>query len=314
MSKPRDNPDSFDFNDQSIAYGAADAAFNGCEWRAAAAAMEDYLFILSKNLEKFRIKEAGEDIVDAVHKSIENFAPYRDEAVDLFASVARYAPTEDNIRILHRFFESLIHYMDPPANLARSYRKCEFDNFKFIIHELFLCWVAALLKRERFVEADAFLSEKFYLDTNASYGDGTLADYCIFDPLALSLSEMSKRKERLCFEADLLKARANSTLKFEHLQQADLALYIRGEIHHRRAHYAPWYPTTLMYTTDFPQVFEIFARSASTKYFESSKRILGISQKEDLLKAMQHSGQVEWKGRTIAPKTLLGYEQLATLP
>ena len=313
MANPKDNkPRKSDVVSMKTAHKSAIAALKDCD---ANAATEDYLSILSENLEKFRIKEMGENLDDAVVKSIDNFAPYRDEAVGLFAAVARYAPTDDNIRRLHRFFESLIPYMNPPANV-RAYKESEFDNFKFIIRELFLCWVAALLQRERFAEADAFLRKQFYLGINAS-GKVSIKDYFIFDPAMRSLHRMNQRKGVLCFEANLFKTRANSSaLEFRHLMQADFVLYIRGGILHPNPDPHSWYPITLADTVfDFrPPVCEIFARSASKKYFEDSKRILGISQKEDLLEVMQNSREVHWKGETIDPSALLGYEQLATLP
>ena len=310
MTNPKDNkPDALG---TKIAHKSAIAALKDCD---ANAATEDYLSILSENLEKFRIKDVGENLDDVVVKSIDDFAPYRDEAVGLFAAVARYAPTDDNIRRLHRFFESLTPYMNPPANVGR-YNVNEFDNFKFIIRELFLCWIAALLQRERFAEADAFLREQFYLGLNAS-GEASIKDYFIFDPTMQSLERINQRKGVPSFEADLFKARANSSAReFCHLMQADFVLYIRGWILHPNPVPHSWYPITLVGTdlNLFPRAFEIFARSASTKYFESSKQILGISQKEDLPKAMQRFEQVKWNKRAIDPKALLGYEQLATLP
>ena len=312
MNNPKDNkPRKSDVIGTKTAHKNAVAALKSGEWSAATVAIEDYFSILSENLAKFQIKGAGENVVDFVLKGIDDLAPHRNDAVDLFTAIARYAPTEDNIRRVHRFFELLIPYIKVNS------QTWEFDNFRFFAHELFLCWVAALLKRERFVAADEFLCEHFYLGSDASYGNTSLRDYCIFDTVVQSSEQMNRRKERLCVEADLLKERANPpALEFEHLQQADLVLYIRGEIHHRCAHYSTsWYPTTLMYTTfEPPRAFEIFVRSASKKYFESSKRIFGISQKEDLLKAMQNSKEVYWRGRAINPKALLGYEQLATLP
>ena len=310
MTNSKDNkPRKSDVISTKTAHKNAVAALKGCEWSAATIAIEDYFSILSENLGKFRIKGAGENFVDFVLKGIDDLTPHRNDAVDLFTAIARYAPTEDNVRRVHKFFELLIPYINVNS------RTWEFDNFRFFAHELFLCWVAALLKRERFAEADEFLRGHFYLDPDASYGNASLRDYCIFDPLVQSSEQINRRKERWCYEADLLKERANPALEFEHLQQADLALYIRGEIYHRHAHYSPWYPTTLIYTTFEPRgAFEIFVRSASKKYFESSKQIFGISQKEDLLKAMQNSREVQWRGCAINPNALLGYEQLATLP
>ena len=311
MTNSKDNkPRKSDVISTKTAHKNAVAALKGCEWSAATIAIEDYFSILAENLGKFQIKGAGGNFVDFVLKGIDDLAPHRNDAVDMFTAIARYAPTEDNTRRVHRFFELLIPYINVNS------QTWEFDNFRFFAHELFLCWVAALLKRERFAEADEFLRKHFYLGPDASYGDAPLRDYCFFDSPVQSSEQMNRRKERWCAEADLLEERANPpALEFEHIQQADLALYIRGEIHHRRAYGSPWYPTTLINTTlKPPRAFEIFVRSASKKYFESSKRIFGISQKEDLLKAMQNSREVQWRGRAINPNALLGYEQLATLP
>ena len=296
----------------AAAYKKAVAAVKDDE-RHAATAIDAYLSILSKNLEKFRItKTAEKKFDDAVVESIEKFAPYRDEAVDLFAAVAQHAPTEKNIRVLRRFFESLVHYMKyPPANTG-SWWSNDFDNFKFIVHELFLCWIAVLLKRELFAETGAFLSELFYVEANITWGKPAMNDYCIFHETPVSLAG---RERKLSFTAYLLEKRATNSpvLEFQHLMQADFVLYIRGELLHGHAYYPPWGPHTLVRTLSRPQVFEIFARSASKKYFERSKQVIGISKKEDLQKIPPP--RAWWgEGRTIEIEVLLGYEQLATLP
>ena len=310
-------PAFLDEQDNALGTTAANkravAAVKGYE-RHASSAIESYLTIFAENLEKFRIKQVGDDFYEVVVKNIEDFAPYRDEAVGLFAAVAQHAPTGDNIRHLHRFFESLIPYMSSLPNMG-SYREDEFDNFKFIIRELFLCWIAVLLQRERFAEADVFLREQFYVERNASRGKDPMEYYRVFDPSMVSLGNMSRRKERLSFGADLLKKRANSTaLRFRHLMQADFALYVRGNMLYPNS-YIWWCPVTLVYTSNFPRAFEVFARSSSKKYFEKTKQILGISQKEDLEKLVySYPPKVSWQGSGLASGELLGYEQLATKP
>ena len=310
-------PAFLDEQDNALGTTAANkravAAVKGYE-RHASSAIESYLTIFAENLEKFRIKKVGNDFYEIVVKNIDDFAPYRDEAVDLFVAVAQHAPTEDNIRHLHRFFESLIPYMSLPPN-RNSYMEYEFDNFKFIIRELFLCWVAVLLQRERFAEADAFLRVQFYVERNASRGKDPMEYYCVFDPSMVSLVDISQSKGRLSFEADLLKKRANSTaLRFRHLMQADFALYVRGNMLHP-SDYIWWRPVTLVYTSNFPRAFEVFARSSSKKYFEKTKQILGISQKEDLEEFLySYPSKVSWQGSGLASEALLGYEQLATKP
>ena len=295
-------PAFLDEQDNALGTTAANkravAAVKGYE-RHASSAIESYLTIFAENLEKFRIKKVEEDFYEVAVKNIEGFAPYRNEAVGLFAAIAQHAPTEDNIRHLRKFFESLIPYMHLPANVNQC-MGCEFDNFKFIIRELFLCWIAVLLQRERFAETDAFLREQFYFEHHPSHGDGSMKDYFVFDP-SIGLGGMS---------ASMLKKRANSSaLKFRHLRQADFTLYIRGAVICPNDFTPAWCPITL-HTRDFTCAFEVFARSSSKKYFEETKKILGVSQKEELFKIFD----VSWREFGIDSARLLGYEQLATKP
>ena len=62
---------------------------------------------------------------------------------------------------LHRFFERLIPYLGRPEEVM-SYSEWDFDNFKFIIEELFLYCIACLIKYECY-EAVSYLLEIFIL-------------------------------------------------------------------------------------------------------------------------------------------------------
>ncbi|MHB7672400.1 SEFIR domain-containing protein, partial [Providencia stuartii] len=100
-------------------------------------AIDEYLTTFSNNLKNFRIIERNGEFDDQLIENIDKFLPFRDEAISLFSNIAQYAATEENIIKLHRFFETLIPYTYPPSD-SYSWSKCDFDNFKFIIHELFL--------------------------------------------------------------------------------------------------------------------------------------------------------------------------------
>lgn len=48
-------------------------------------------------------------------------------------------------QLLHRFFEGLLPYLDRPEHVT-SWSESDFDNFRFLVHELFLYAIAILLK------------------------------------------------------------------------------------------------------------------------------------------------------------------------
>lgn len=123
---------------------AMDAVRSGREF--ANAAVEEYFGVLAEELEQLRIREKAEPFDDQVVESIDNFLPYRDEAISVFSTIALYRDQPENRRNVHRFFERLIPYLNRPAGVS-SWEEWDFDNFKFMIHELYIYAVATFIKR-----------------------------------------------------------------------------------------------------------------------------------------------------------------------
>jgi hypothetical protein len=119
----------------------------------AAGAFEDYCTSFASNLERFRLQRSDGEFDDAVVKSIEEFLPYRNEFIQLITTIAQYSPSPDFIHSIHRFFENLIQYMERPSNVSQ-WSDTDFDNFIFIVHELFLYTIAILIKHERYQQAN----------------------------------------------------------------------------------------------------------------------------------------------------------------
>lgn len=284
----------------------------------ASGALDEYLSTFVSNLEKFRITEKKGEFDDQVVENIDKFTPYRNEAVTLFIALAQYAPTEENILKLHRFFEALIPYMSGPEN-ANSWSEWDFDNFKFIIHELFLYAIAILTKYEKFREVNILLTQQYYLAGRTDYGKDAMVGYEVFREYLRSLEHRNNRLElrRLSIHADLLEQRSKASgIEFRYLMQADFILFLRNGIQQTDP-YTRWFPDTLLYVGRFHSAFEVFARSSSKSYFEKAKYVLGIDKLSDLNELMNayDTGQKKlptWQYESFSPSVLLGFEQLAT--
>ncbi|PCH62038.1 MAG: hypothetical protein COC09_09695 [Gammaproteobacteria bacterium] len=282
----------------------------------AAGALDEYLTVFSENLEKFRISEVSGEFDDAILESIGQFTPYRNEAIQLFFAIAHYAPNEDNISKLHRFFESLIPYLNRPEHLT-NWNECGFDNFRFIIHELFLYAVAIFIKAEKFEQANVFLKKNYYLAGNSNYGKDVMVTYSVFSESMKSLVHRNERlKSRmLSIRADILEKRCKgSGLELRHIMQADFVLFMRSEIDGAE-YYSIWWPETLLYVGRFHSALEIFARSTSREYFDQVKCLLNIDNPSDLneLLASYKTGSKKlprWESDSFSPSALLGFEQL----
>ena len=159
-------------------------------------------------------------------KNIEAFVPYRNEVIQILFAIARYDPKEELIESLHRFFESLIPYMFRPESATRHVR-WDFDNFRFIIHELFLYAIAILIKQERFQQASMLLSQRYFVQGNSDYGRDAMVSFSVFRQYVESLEYRNKRLDlrRLSLRADLLKERCQTTgIDFRYLMQTDFVL------------------------------------------------------------------------------------------
>ncbi len=285
----------------------------------AVGALNEYCEIFVNNLERFRIpKVTDREFDDEIIRNIKDLLPYRNEAIQLFITIAQYSPTKEFIGSIHRFFESLIPYTQRPSHNLQ-WNEWDFDNFKFLVHELFLYAVAALIKQDRLEEAADFLSHQYYLPGNSDYGRDSMAGYPVFRQSLESLKHRNKRLSlgRLSLHSDLLKERsAGVGIEFRNLMQADFVAYLRAEVESNGG-WIDWWPETLIYIGHSNKTFEVFARSTSKAYFERAKRLIAIQSRSDLVPLFEQYKTGSRKLPTLDylrlnPAALVGFENLAT--
>ena len=279
--------------------------------------LEEYFSTFLDNLEKFRIIDKNGEYDDKLLESIEDFLPFRNEAIEVCLAIARYKPDTESIEALHRFLEGLILYME---NITTSPIYAG-DNFKFIIHELFLYFIACLVKYERFDSVAYLLRNQYYVESNAKYGKNVMVSFPILRRNLSSLNQRNTRLDlkRISLHADLLKKRSQvSGITFNQLMQADLILFIRDCFDCLRNKVKQsWLPITLVYAEDQEYPFEIFARSQSNEYFNKVKILFDIKGKEDfdkILEAFNNNilGLPRFDYISIELKSLIGFDKLAT--
>jgi hypothetical protein len=281
-------------------------------------ALDEYLTVFSENLERFRIVGGDGEPDDQIVKSVEEFSHSRNEFIQVFTALTQYADTKSYMPVVHRFFESLIPYLSRPSHI-NQWNETDFDNFKFIVHELFLYALALLLRSEHFEPAAYLLSQPYYVPGNSEYGKNATVSYSVFRDYMKSLEIRNRRinANRLSLRADLLEQRSKTSgVQFRHVMQADFVCFFRADLTDSTG-YDRWWPETLLYAARHYGPFELFARSTSKAYLTRTLMLLGISNL-DAIKAKldeyaaDRKSLPRWQFDSFSPANLIGFEQLGT--
>lgn len=278
----------------------------------------EYFDFFSQKLENFRISLKSDEADEEVAKSIDQFLPYRNEALEVFLAAAQYKTDDILSQSIHRFFEKLLPYLERPEHIT-SYTDWDFDNFKFIVHELFLYAVAAFLKYERY-EVVAYLLSQEYFVGNRERNNG-MVSFLEFRKYMPCFEGRDRRLGRVSSRADLLKDRSKTSgIEFSSLMQADFTIFIRSSIEAMKAQngYLQWWPETLLYSTfGNLKVFEVYARAQSKAYFKKISPVLGVSKKEELENLLNFFNRGDlnapkWQFHSLEIVELLCLERMAT--
>jgi hypothetical protein len=286
----------------------------------APAMVAEYFSILAEGLEAFRVEIAPGDrtkLDDSIVRSIDEFLPYRNEAVEMFSAIAQYSCTSDMMLTVHRFFEKLLPYTQRPEHL-HSWNEADFDNFRFIIHELFLYALGVFLRFEKF-DACSYMVDNEYFWEDPSDRNAKMHSYRRFRQHLGSLHYRNDRLSlrRLSVHADMLHERNKGTgIDFKFIMTADFVLYLRSR---NSDIWNMWWPETLLYVGRFGGSFELFARAKSTRYFERIKGLLQVNSKEEFGRAIEEMKSdrdriPRWKFESISIDQLTGFEALTTTP
>jgi hypothetical protein len=299
---------------------AVDAIRNDKSYRRGA--VGEYFECLASSFEGLRILDPSGDIDDRVIASIEAFLPYRNEAIEVFLTLAQHGFLADEQRAVHRLFERLHPFMHRLPEAMTPWRESDFDNYRFIVHELFLFFIAACLSHERFDVVGNFLREPFIAQQDGGSSD-EVGTFSVLRPDTDSLVRRNARLKlnRSSLRADLLKARAERTaLTFAALMQADFVLFVRDcmDTLRDRERHQRWWPDTLVYA-GYHRPFEIFSRAASGSYFDRLRVVFDMKEKgefDQLLAAIgaQTLRVPQWNWHTVNVSVLLGYSKMATRP
>jgi hypothetical protein len=285
-------------------------------------AVAEFFKTYATNMEQLRIADPNTPNMDEVVLSkIEEFTPFRNQAVELFIALAQYRQTTETYQLLHAFFEQLAPYTQHKP-ISGTVHPWQLDHYKFVVHELFLYCIAALLNQGCFDGAGYLLRTDYYMDQTVGRSAGTEPFTQFYYGLA-AIEEHNKRQSTrwLSPHGALLQERATIPgVGFHDLTQADFVLFLRDCLDTLRGkQMGTWWPVTLVYSGRYDHSFPIFAKATSKEYFKRLTVAFDIGDKNDLQNLVQalESRKLftpSWQGTWVPVRLLMNYDNLATRP
>lgn len=258
--------------------------------RSASGLISDYFDTFISSLEDFRLSGgSAEGFDDKVVESIEKMLPLRDDFIDFTFTVFKYQEIVD-LDKFQDFFEKLIPFCYRPEGV-QTWTEVDYDNYKFLIYEIILYYVAVLLKLKKYGAVAHFTNAQyFYKHPNSS--QLTHNGIEIFDLYPSVLDEIRNKRlglRRVSVTADSIKARAiRKDVSFDEITQADLVLYYITELHGNRF---AWFPRTSIYNS-MGRGVELFEKMVSMQHFEKIKGIFGVKSVDELKKLIAEYSEI----------------------
>jgi hypothetical protein len=250
------------------------------------AILQEYLDLFAESLEDFRLTcdpKSDPPFDEQVVASINAFTGYRDNFVDFVLFAAAYLNDTETYDRTFSFLERIAPYKDRPEKMT-GYFEVSFDNYRFILYELFLYLIAALIKSKRYAAAVRFMDGEYHYPEALGGSRFVKEGAGAFNEPVRSLDEIRNHRLRLnrfSVVADLIVERAtHPKISLADILQTDFLLFFRpylkvgtGQI--------DWYPRCIGYAGRV-RTFEVFARATSTHGFEAARHLLMVKNLQDL--------------------------------
>jgi hypothetical protein len=282
--------------------------------------LREYLERFSDELERIRLLPGdGPEFIDAVIASVAGFEPYRNELTEVVDGAALYGSGDGFGEAMHAFLERAMSYLERPSGNG-SWQEYHADNYRFLVHEMFLYIMATLLKRNKWSWVKMLMDRPYYVPAMSEDNTDRVTDYTGFRRHMRTLAARQEEPEirRLSLRADMLRERCHGVrLRFADIMQADFLAFARAHLQAEveGVDSQSWWPETLLYAANQRTPFEIFARARSRRHLEIVLQIIGVERKEDLGPLLENGAKLpRWQFDRFAPSLLLGFESLGVVP
>ncbi len=256
--------------------------------------IKDFLQEFFENLKAYKIKFETRSRLEVGRIVCENLNQYNQLRDDLILFIDKLLKSENtfNIEIFIKFLEDLHLLLFPFENDHNGSDTFEFENFKIIIHELFLFIIALGLKNDNFKFIEEFLHSKYFIKNyyDKSIEPKSFTAFYLYTDIINSYYININNMRYISPMADFMIKRLPIFLSKKLFVQADLLCHYIGKLNNLK-----WFPITYIYEDSAK--YDLFPRLESKRYFENFKSLLGVETIDALKdKIRQLENQIPLEG------------------
>lgn len=214
-----------------------------------------------------------------LNRTIDSMKIYRDIFIDLLDSlILTGLPIANTVTAL---FEKLYNDLHDSEG-KNNYYKSNFEEFDFLIWELYISTTAILLYNEKYTELYDILTYTYFLKENYNSNKLIASNYTNFRAYCRTLEEQSSKPRLITYMGDkLIKRERKPIITKSSISNADLVLYQMYpllNIDSSNGH-GYWFPITYIYHC-YPQ--NIWIKMQSKHYCEKIKYLFGANNIKEL--------------------------------
>jgi hypothetical protein len=248
--------------------------------------IKDYLQTFIESLLMFKLDITKDEInknnfIEKVELSIVQLQPLKLDFIEFLNVVYKYS-TQDYEEELVDFFENLLQfYEDNEIRLesGNSLNDVIYDNYRFFNYDLFVNFVSAMLKLEKFKTLNLIYRSTFIV-TRKYNKKAEAVNFVDLRKYNYTLNEFKNQKinpKRVSVVADLIK-KYSTIVKFEENKSSDILSYYMSLIHPPNTGFVHnWFPETSCYNS---YNFDLFPKIISKRYFEKVKYLFNVENIE----------------------------------
>lgn len=224
------------------------------------------------------------DYDDAIVNQIANGLPltYRFADASLVAAKAQNA---DALRTLYCSFGGILKLYDVPDGFSGTFHREDFDGFKFLGYEMFVCLTASILRYDLWALLGELLDEDLFIEKASG---SRYLSFVRVNSFVRTIDEIRNSRlklQRVSVMADMLKDRyINSELSdlisHKEFVEADYFLFMRTVCHEKELNVNVWSPRASLWLDNPPSYV---VRAESIRFLKRMLPATGFAKQDEFI-------------------------------